>query len=246
MASFFHHLDPGLGVCRNKKYQDIRQYANLNFRLSNFGGRFRSNTRRPEKVETVEDFLERSIMALVVFIAMAFLTEFASGYMTCEQLPLDRCSYAIASSGRRCVLEKYMSVDGSMQMECKTSPVTVGFMEEWIETEDCIKACGLDRKSLGISSDNLLGHGFIKTLCSRDCYQNCPNIADLYSNLALAEGGFLPDICLLERNPKRMMKELENPSDASGPSAAELAPAAAPSKDHNHHLTAYPPVAAPY
>lgn len=108
--------------------------------------------------------------------------------MTCEQLPAEICSFAIASSGKRCVLENYTRRDGRMQLECKTSLVSVDFMQEWIETDDCIRACGLDRKSIGISSDALLSRHSTAKLCSPDCYQNCPNIVDLYFNLALAEG----------------------------------------------------------
>ena len=101
------------------------------------------------------------------------------------------CSYSIASSGKRCLLETYGSSDGTMGYLCKTSEVVVKNMPEWIESDECVSACGLERHSVGISSDALLEPHFTSKLCSPTCYQNCPNILDLYSNLALGEGKFL-------------------------------------------------------
>ncbi|KAI4380685.1 hypothetical protein MLD38_006848 [Melastoma candidum] len=182
-------------------------------------------------------------MALAVLIAIAFLTQCASGYLICEQLQTGLCTYAIASNGRRCVLENLLTKDGRMQLECKTSTVTVGFMDEWIETDECVNACGLDRNSVGISSDDLLRRGFTSRLCSSDCYRNCPNVVDLYFNLALAEGGFLPNICESERNPRRVMTGIRSSSAASSPA---IATAAAPCSDNEHCGTAaYPPAESP-
>ena len=59
---------------------------------------------------------------------------------------------------------------------------------EWIETDACIKACGLKRLSNGFSSEELLQHTFIKGICSNPCKDNCPNIMDLYTKLAASEG----------------------------------------------------------
>ncbi|KAI4377113.1 hypothetical protein MLD38_014797 [Melastoma candidum] len=182
-------------------------------------------------------------MALAVIIAIAFLTQCASGYLICEQLPTGLCSYAIASKGRRCVLENLLTKDGRMQLECKTSTVTVEFIDQWIETDYCVKACGLDRKSVGISSDDLLRRSFTLRLCSSNCHQNCPNIVDLYFNLALAEGGFLPDICDSERNPRRVMTEIRSSGAASGPAVAA---AAGPCSDKELcGAAAYPPAESP-
>lgn len=61
-------------------------------------------------------------------------------------------------------------------------------MADYIETDACVKACGVDRNSVGISSDALLEPQFTAKLCSPACYQNCPNIVDLYFNLAAGEG----------------------------------------------------------
>ncbi|XP_039169521.1 uncharacterized protein LOC120293821 [Eucalyptus grandis] len=88
-------------------------------------------------------------------------------------------------NGRRCVLENYVSpTDGKMEYKCETSQVAVDTMHERIETD----ACGVDRKSVGISSEALLQPRFTTELCSPTCYHNCPNNDDLYFNLALGEG----------------------------------------------------------
>ncbi|KAF2315613.1 hypothetical protein GH714_040127 [Hevea brasiliensis] len=36
---------------------------------------------------------------------------------------------------------------------------------------------------------------FTQQLCSPQCYDSCPNIIDLYFNLAAGEGVFLPKLC---------------------------------------------------
>jgi len=111
------------------------------------------------------------------------------GELVCEQLPVDLCSYSIATSGKRCLLENYATKDGGVKYQCKTSEVVVGIvLSEWIEIDECITACGLSRNTVGISSDSLLQPQFLTKLCSKSCSQACPNIVDLYSNLALAEG----------------------------------------------------------
>ncbi|XP_019160184.1 PREDICTED: uncharacterized protein LOC109156792 [Ipomoea nil] len=128
--------------------------------------------------------------SLVVFIQAAF------GELVCEELPVGVCSFSIASSGKRCLLETYPSRHGTTEFQCKTSEVAAATsLREHVETDECIAACGADRKSVGISSDSLLDHRFTAKLCSPQCYQNCPNIVDLYYNLASEEGVFLPDLC---------------------------------------------------
>ncbi|KAL3750577.1 hypothetical protein ACJRO7_011557 [Eucalyptus globulus] len=158
-------------------------------------------------------------MALILFLAFSFFLQGALGNIACEQLPTELCSFSIASNGRRCVLENYVSLmDGKMEYECKTSQVAVDIMHEWIETDDCIRACGVDRQSVGISSDALLQPSFTAKLCSPACYHNCPNIVDLYFNLALGEGVYLADHCEVQRsNPKRVMREIRGAGIASGP-----------------------------
>ncbi|KAG8663001.1 hypothetical protein MANES_01G166300v8 [Manihot esculenta] len=127
-------------------------------------------------------------MALIIFLAMSLLLHGALGELVCEQLPVELCSYSIASSGKRCLLENFATKDGKVKYQCKTSEVVVDVMQEWIESDECVSSCGLDRNTVGISSDGLLQPQFLAKLCSDDCYQGCPNIVDLYLNLALAEG----------------------------------------------------------
>ncbi|XP_031120797.1 uncharacterized protein LOC116024033 [Ipomoea triloba] len=148
----------------------------------------------------------------------------ALGDLVCEQLPVGICSFSIASSGNRCVLETYSSGDGSMKLQCKTSEVVVGTREH-IETDECIAACGVDRKSLGISSDFLLDHRFTAKLCSPQCYQNCPNIVDLYYNLASEEGVLLPDLCkaLRTSSGRAMTSRFLSSGAAFGPAASAAA-----------------------
>lgn len=76
---------------------------------------------------------------------------------------------------------------------CRTSEIQVDNnniykLKDWIETDECLGACGLQRNVLGISSDSLLESQFRKKLCSAQCYHNCPNIVDLYFSLAAGEG----------------------------------------------------------
>ncbi|RVW56611.1 hypothetical protein CK203_075145 [Vitis vinifera] len=158
-------------------------------------------------------------MAFILFFAFSLLLQGALGELICEELPTDLCSFSIASSGKRCLLEKCASTDGTTELQCKTSEVVVDGMSAWIETEQCIHACGVDRNSIGISSDSLLDPQFTAQLCSLACYQNCPNIIDLYFNLASAEGGFLPDLCA---NPHRAMSELLSSGAASGPISSSM------------------------
>lgn len=106
----------------------------------------------------------------------------------CEELPIGMCSYAISSAGNRCSLETYATSFGSTEFQCKTSQVMVENIREHIESDECIKACGLDRNSVGISSDTLVDPRFASKICSSPCSDNCPNILHLYHNLALAEG----------------------------------------------------------
>lgn len=72
---------------------------------------------------------------------------------------------------------------------CRTSTIEAEKnLKGWIETDECIAACRLNRNTMGISSDSLLDRHFVQKLCSPGCYKGCPNIADLYFNLAAGEG----------------------------------------------------------
>lgn len=122
-------------------------------------------------------------VANLIFFFVGFL-----GEVICEDLPTDICSFSVASSGKRCLLENYAAKDGKVGYQCRTSEVVVERMAEYIETDECVSACGVDRNSVGISSDSLLEPQSTAKLCSPSCYQNCPNIVDLYFNLADGEG----------------------------------------------------------
>ncbi|KAJ9172436.1 hypothetical protein P3X46_015677 [Hevea brasiliensis] len=165
-------------------------------------------------------------MALIIFLVMSVLLHGALGELVCEQLPVELCSYSIASSGKRCLLENFPTKDGEVKYQCKTSEVVVDIMQEWIESDECVSSCGLDRNTVGISSDALLQAQFLAKLCSNDCYQACPNIVDLYFNLALGEGVYLPDLCA---NPRRSLSATRSSGYAApGPLSGLVSPAAAP------------------
>lgn len=72
--------------------------------------------------------------------------------------------------------------------KCTTSEIEADKLKNLVESNHCIEACGLDRDTLGISSDSLLESRFTQKLCSPQCYQRCPNVVDLYFNLAAGEG----------------------------------------------------------
>ncbi|XP_031093176.1 uncharacterized protein LOC115997896 [Ipomoea triloba] len=166
-----------------------------------------------------------SSMMILFFVGSLFL-QGALGDITCEYLPANVCSFAISSSGKRCLLENSVTNEGNkVEYQCKTSEVVVGSsVGEHIETDECVEACGLDRKSVGLSSDSLLESSFTAKLCSSSCYQNCPNVVDLYFNLAAGEGVYLPDLCEKQRShTRRDMIELKssNGEMAPGPSSEE-------------------------
>ncbi|KAJ0691471.1 hypothetical protein HanPI659440_Chr15g0575441 [Helianthus annuus] len=172
-------------------------------------------------------------MSSPIFFFLFFFAIFlqgALGEIVCENLPTEVCSFSIASSGKRCLLENYEEDGKTTGYQCTTSEVMVERMSEYIETDACVKACGVDRNSVGISSDTLLESQSVSKICSTPCYNNCPNILDLYYNLAAAEGVFLPDLCEKQRsNPHRAMIELLSSGAAAGPAASEnIAAAAAP------------------
>ncbi|XP_009627921.1 uncharacterized protein LOC107802210 [Nicotiana tabacum] len=163
--------------------------------------------------------------SIILFFACTLFLRGALGEIICENLPTNVCSFSIASSGKRCLLENSENKDGKMEYQCKTSEVVVGNMAEYIETDECVNACGVDRNSVGISSDSLLEPQFTAKLCSPPCYQNCPNVVDLYFNLAAGEGVYLPDLCNKQRSsPHRAMIELLSSGaaiDAPAPIASE-------------------------
>ncbi|KAI3678230.1 hypothetical protein L6452_37515 [Arctium lappa] len=160
-------------------------------------------------------------MALILFLGLSLLLQGALGEIICDDLPGGKCSFSIASSGKRCVLENYVRYNGKLEYECKTSEIDVKNMKEWIESDECTNACGVDRMSVGISSDSLINQRFLAKICSSSCYENCPNIVDLYHNLAIGEGVFLSNLCDVQRTmPRRAMSQLLSSGAASGPISA--------------------------
>ncbi|GLT52671.1 hypothetical protein SLA2020_259960 [Shorea laevis] len=173
---------------------------------------------------------------LLLFLSSLFLHA-TLAELVCDDLPKELCAFSIASSGKRCLLETYIEGDGNVEYQCRTSEVVVVGMAGCMETDDCVAACGVDRNSVGISSDSLLEPQFATKLCSPACYQKCPNIIDLYFNLAAGEGTYLPALCEAQRsNPRRSMLLLtslrssgEKPDPRSEPAIAPIvAPATAP------------------
>ncbi|KAM1054639.1 hypothetical protein ACFX13_002013 [Malus domestica] len=160
----------------------------------------------------------------VLALALAVCVQATLGGITCENLEHDACAFAVSSSGKRCVLEKHVKRSGEEAYTCRTSEIEADNLKDWIESEKCIKSCGLDRKSYGISSDSLLESRFTQKLCSPQCYGNCPNIVDLYFNLAAGEGVFLPKLCeAQEANARREMSEIRSSGYvAPGPINAKL------------------------
>ncbi|KAM3340743.1 hypothetical protein P3S68_028377 [Capsicum galapagoense] len=158
---------------------------------------------------------------ILFFTCSLFLQAAFAEYKTevkCESLPNGDCAFAISSSGKRCILEKATPEDGVIsEYTCKTSEVIVANMREHIESDECMDACGANRNFIGISSDDLLEPQFVSKLCSPSCYRECPNIVDLYFNLAAGEGTYLPELC---NNQKKLQSSgaAEDDADAPAPS----------------------------
>ncbi|KAJ9565372.1 hypothetical protein OSB04_001338 [Centaurea solstitialis] len=161
-------------------------------------------------------------MALILFLGLSLLLQGALGEIVCDELSSGKCSFSIASSGKRCVLENYVKSNGNVEYQCKTSEIDVKNMKEWIESDECMNACGVDRMSVGISSDSLLETRLLAKICSSSCYENCPSIVDLYHNLAIGEGVFLSNLCDVQRMmPRRAMTQLLSSGAALAPISAQ-------------------------
>ncbi|XP_073012385.1 uncharacterized protein [Typha latifolia] len=142
----------------------------------------------------------------LVFAFLGFLSR-ASGVVdiACERLDVSTCAYAVSSLGLRCLLEKQIKRAGLQEvLVCQTSRIEAEGIKNYIESDVCIKACQLNRYAVGISTDSLLDAKFIRKLCSMECYNSCPNIVDLYFNLAAGEGVYLPNLC--ENNKKKVVR----------------------------------------
>eukprot|EP00253_Pinus_taeda_P016310 PITA_16310 len=149
----------------------------------------------------------RLLLAISALISVISL-QVVYGGIVCEKLPVEVCAFSVSSSGARCVLEKSILRDGNMQYECQSSEVIAENMKEWIETDECMNACGVERMTVGMSTDSIAERGFTGNLCLPRCYNKCPNIIDLYFNLAAGEGVYLPRLCQAHRSgDRRMMTE---------------------------------------
>ncbi|CAK9185031.1 unnamed protein product [Ilex paraguariensis] len=173
----------------------------------------------------------------ILALGLALCIQGTLGSIACENLNKDSCAFAVSSSGKRCVLEKHVRRTGEEVYTCRSSEIEADRLKDWIETDQCIEACGLDRTALGISSDSLLESRFVQKLCSSKCYDSCPNIVDLYFNLAAGEGVYLPKLCQAQGKIKRRgMSEIKSsgyvaPGPESGPTKPvkfTIAPAMAP------------------
>ncbi|KAH0452496.1 hypothetical protein IEQ34_019795 [Dendrobium chrysotoxum] len=163
-----------------------------------------------------------------LFIASALFFSCVLGGITCEQLDSSKCAFAVSSSGLRCVLEKNVGGGGrEVEYSCRNSGVAATDVADWIETDECVEACGLGRNTIGISSDYLVNRRFQRRLCSSECYDSCPNVVDLYANVAAGEGVSLSKLCEVIMTKRREMTET-NSSGRSKVHDAE-SPAAPPS-----------------
>ncbi|KAL5567994.1 hypothetical protein UlMin_024569 [Ulmus minor] len=163
-------------------------------------------------------------LMLALALALALCVQGTLGGVTCEELDQDTCAFAVSSLGKRCVLEKHIKRSGEEAYTCRASDIEADKLKDVIETDHCVKACGVDRKTLGISSDSLLESRFTQKFCSPNCYDACPNIVDLYFNLAAGEGVFLPKLCEAQgANARRGMAELKSSGFVAAP--APLHPA---------------------
>ncbi|MCO5600135.1 hypothetical protein L7F22_054243 [Adiantum nelumboides] len=78
----------------------------------------------------------------------------------------------------------------STNMDMQKSKVSANEFLEWVETDDCMHSCGIDRQTVGILSDALVEKGFVKALCFAECQQGYPNVVDLFEKLAAGEGSY--------------------------------------------------------
>ncbi|KAL0927199.1 hypothetical protein M5K25_001362 [Dendrobium thyrsiflorum] len=171
-------------------------------------------------------------LAFALFVTSVLCSSYdITGRVTCEQLDRSNCAFAVSSNGLRCLLQKHVrgaELDEEVYT-CRTSSLKATVMAGWVETDACIAACSLERETVGISSDSLLDRRFMGRLCSPECFLNCPNIVDLYFNVAAGEGAFLPNLCRANGFRREISEKI---SYASTPTAERnqinLSPTSAP------------------
>jgi len=57
-------------------------------------------------------------------------------------------------------LETEKAVNDALEYQCRTSEAVLERMARYIEKDQCVKACGVERNFVGISSDALLEQQF--------------------------------------------------------------------------------------
>ncbi|CAN6333407.1 unnamed protein product [Urochloa humidicola] len=176
-------------------------------------------------------FLHTRLAALVLSLSL-LLSSALGARVVCEQLAVEPCAFAVSSASRRCVLENTHCAGRPTAYECRTSGVVVedARLAGTVETDRCVRACGVDRNTVGISSDSLLDPRVAAAVCSPACLQGCPNIVDLYANLAAGEGVAFSELCEVHRgNPRRAMAQLQSSGEAHGAPTTVRSDAPAPS-----------------
>ncbi|KAK8951873.1 hypothetical protein KSP39_PZI004882 [Platanthera zijinensis] len=170
--------------------------------------------------------------SLAVFLAFSlFISGVLGDDITCERLDRSTCAFAVSSSGLRCVLEKHVLSRRKDEYSCRSSGFKATGVAGRIETDECVASCGLDRDTIGISSDSMLDRRFMRRLCSPACFDGCLNIFDLYSNVAASEGLSLTNLCEKEYNNRRELNE-KHTSALSFPVAFD---AGAPKSDPEYY-----------
>ncbi|PQM40866.1 uncharacterized protein Pyn_02382 [Prunus yedoensis var. nudiflora] len=125
----------------------------------------------------------------VLALALAVCVQATLGAITCEDLDQDTCAFAVSSSSKRCVLEKHVRRSGEEAYTCRTSEIEADKLKDWT-------------LFWSLASPKAL---------LPQCYDTCPNIVDLYFNLAAGEGVFLPKLCEAQgANARRQMSEIRS------------------------------------
>ncbi|CAM6088824.1 unnamed protein product [Calypogeia fissa] len=158
------------------------------------------------------------VAAVVLLLRSQAVLSAYEGILECEELTALECAFAVSSAGARCVLEKSTLSNGKTIPSCQTSLIMAERPAEWIESDECIHGCGLERETYGLSTDLLVESGFRDKLCSSECQTNCPNIVDIYYKLAAGEGVYLPRLCNEQKFKARRLIDEQFSLDAqNGP-----------------------------
>ncbi|CDY13175.1 BnaC04g26600D [Brassica napus] len=189
--------------------------------------------RQRRRINKKTEAMSYSSLKLPIFLILSSLLHAALGEeIICENLPTSICAFSISATGKRCLLE---TANVAGEYTCRNSAVEVEGIVNHVESDECVAACGVDRKTVGISSDAMMEPGFAAKLCSPACFDYCPNILDLYFNLAAGEGKILSFFLFsLHAYKKKIYIYMEMfssggaPEPAPGPVSDSSAPALAP------------------